>query len=36
MLWDGENYVLWTGMTDPQLLSVSRFATGLLGAGDDG
>jgi hypothetical protein len=33
MLWDGENYVLWTGMTDPQLLTVSRFATGLLRAG---
>jgi hypothetical protein len=31
MLWDGENCVLWTGMTDVQLRSVSRFATGLLG-----
>jgi hypothetical protein len=31
MLWDGENCVLWTGMTDLQLRSVSRFATGLLG-----
>lgn len=31
MLRDGENCVLWTGMTDLQLRSVSRFATGLLG-----
>ena len=31
MLWDGETCVLWTGMTDLQLRSVSRFATGLLG-----
>jgi hypothetical protein len=30
MLWDGEKCVLWTGMTDLQLRSVSRFATGLL------
>ena len=30
MLWDVENCVLWTGMTDLQLQSVSRFATGLL------
>ncbi len=30
MLWDGENCILWTGMTDLRLQSVSRFATGLL------